>query len=78
MHHDDTNVISLIRAPSADVLRELIDSRYTVYDVLPTFFNFHEQWITFGESSCPWHVGQTAHAGCSCSGGLRQACVQGL
>ncbi|PCH36265.1 acetyl CoA carboxylase [Wolfiporia cocos MD-104 SS10] len=35
-----------MKTPSIDVLRELIDSRYTVYDVLPTFFNFHEQWIT--------------------------------
>ncbi|KAH9839950.1 acetyl CoA carboxylase [Rhodofomes roseus] len=36
-----------MKAPSADVLRELIDSRYTVYDVLPTFFNLHDQWIAF-------------------------------
>ncbi|CAL1715333.1 unnamed protein product [Somion occarium] len=36
-----------LTVPSADVLRELIDSRYTVYDVLPTFFNFCDPWITF-------------------------------
>ncbi|EMD38813.1 hypothetical protein CERSUDRAFT_112545 [Gelatoporia subvermispora B] len=34
-----------MKSPSLDVLRELIDSRYTVYDVLPTFFNYTEQWI---------------------------------
>ncbi|CCM00738.1 uncharacterized protein FIBRA_02778 [Fibroporia radiculosa] len=35
-----------MKTPSADVLRELIDSRYTVFDVLPTFFNFNDQWTT--------------------------------
>lgn len=34
-----------------DVLRELIDSRYTVYDVLPTFFNLTDQEIIHGK--CP-------------------------
>ncbi|KAH9933498.1 acetyl CoA carboxylase [Fomitopsis serialis] len=34
------------KAPSAEVLRELIDSRHTVYDVLPTFFNHYDQWVT--------------------------------
>lgn len=33
--------------PSIEVIKELIDSRYTVYDVLPTFFNFHDKSITF-------------------------------
>ncbi|KAI0358341.1 acetyl CoA carboxylase [Trametes cingulata] len=37
---------SLTRTPSVDVLRELIDSRYTVYDVLPTFWNYSDQEIT--------------------------------
>ena len=32
-----------------DVLRELIDSRYTVYDVLPTFFNDTDQEVIHGE-----------------------------
>ncbi|KAI0796098.1 acetyl CoA carboxylase [Abortiporus biennis] len=32
--------------PSVDILRELIDSRYTVYDVLPTFFNFTDSGIS--------------------------------
>ena len=36
-------------APSIEVLRELIDSRYTVYDVLPTFFNFNEPTLVYGE-----------------------------
>ncbi|GBE86281.1 Acetyl-CoA carboxylase [Sparassis crispa] len=35
-----------IKTPSADVLRELIDSRHTVYDVLPTFFNYADPWVT--------------------------------
>ncbi|TBU46750.1 acetyl CoA carboxylase [Dichomitus squalens] len=36
---------SVVRTPSMEVLRELIDSRYTVYDVLPTFWNYSEQEI---------------------------------
>lgn len=70
-------MLSVLRAPSADVLRELIDSRYTVYDVLPTFFNLYEQWITLGEWVCTRLI-VTVHAGCSCSGSLRQARIQGL
>ena len=31
-----------------DILRELVDSRYTVYDVLPTFWNYSEQEIIHG------------------------------
>ncbi|KAH7926428.1 hypothetical protein BV22DRAFT_1087097 [Leucogyrophana mollusca] len=34
------------RAPSADILRELSDSRYTVYDVLPAFFSHEDPVIT--------------------------------
>jgi len=30
--------IAVCRIPSAEILRELGDSRWTVYDVLPTFF----------------------------------------
>ena len=37
------------RAPAAEVLRELVDSRYTVYDVLPTFFNDTDQEVIHGE-----------------------------
>ncbi|OCH83943.1 acetyl CoA carboxylase [Obba rivulosa] len=37
-----------VKTPSLDVLKELIDSRYTVFDVLPTFFNYSEQWLTLG------------------------------
>lgn len=36
------------RTPSMDVLRELVDSRYTVYDVLPTFWNYTGQEIIHG------------------------------
>ncbi|PPR03190.1 hypothetical protein CVT26_008038 [Gymnopilus dilepis] len=33
------------RTPSAEVLRELTDSRYTVYDVLPAFFNHEDPMV---------------------------------
>ncbi|KAI0339517.1 hypothetical protein BDW22DRAFT_1361595 [Trametopsis cervina] len=35
-----------LKMPSAEVLRELVDSRYTVYDVLPTFFEHDERWVS--------------------------------
>ncbi|KAG0694582.1 acetyl-CoA carboxylase [Suillus ampliporus] len=34
------------RAPSAEILRELSDSRYTVYDVLPAFFSHTDPVVT--------------------------------
>jgi acetyl-CoA carboxylase/biotin carboxylase 1 len=36
--------------PSSEVLRELSDSRYTVYDVLPSFFQSEDSWISLGTS----------------------------
>jgi len=33
------------RTPSAEVLKELTDSRYTVYDVLPSFFNHEDPMV---------------------------------
>ncbi|KAF8586337.1 hypothetical protein K439DRAFT_1659720 [Ramaria rubella] len=33
------------RAPAADILRELSDSRWGVYDVLPTFFSHEDAWV---------------------------------
>ncbi|KAF8636390.1 hypothetical protein AX17_003572 [Amanita inopinata Kibby_2008] len=33
------------RTPSAEVLKELSDSRYTVYDVLPAFFNHQDPMV---------------------------------
>ncbi|KAF9005958.1 acetyl CoA carboxylase [Cyathus striatus] len=33
------------KTPSADVLRELTDSRYAVYDVLPAFFNHKDPMV---------------------------------
>ena len=39
-----------VRTPSVETLKELIDSRYTVYDVLPSFFNYNDSWITLGMS----------------------------
>ncbi|KAJ7224331.1 acetyl-CoA carboxylase [Mycena pura] len=34
------------RAPAAEVLKELSDSRYTVYDVLPAFFHHDDPLVT--------------------------------
>jgi acetyl-CoA carboxylase/biotin carboxylase 1 len=36
------------RIPSAEILRELSDSRWTVYDVLPTFFRHDDVSIELG------------------------------
>ena len=36
------------RTPSVETLKELIDSRYTVFDVLPSFFNYGDNWIILG------------------------------
>ncbi|KIW96224.1 uncharacterized protein Z519_03292 [Cladophialophora bantiana CBS 173.52] len=33
------------REPDLDVLREVVDSRYTVFDVLPLFFAHHDPWV---------------------------------
>ncbi|KAK4687240.1 acetyl-CoA carboxylase / biotin carboxylase 1, partial [Tremellales sp. Uapishka_1] len=33
------------RLPSSDVLKEVTDSRYTVYDVLTTFFDHEDPWV---------------------------------
>lgn len=37
------------RAPAAEVLKELTDSKYTVYDVLPTFFNHPDPYLVYGK-----------------------------
>lgn len=42
------NCCHVIRVPSAEVLKELSDSRYTVYDVLPAFFNHEDPMVTLG------------------------------
>ena len=34
------------REPDLDVLREVIDSKYTVFDVLPKFFGYHDPWVS--------------------------------
>ncbi|OCF39572.1 acetyl-CoA carboxylase/biotin carboxylase [Kwoniella heveanensis CBS 569] len=34
------------RLPSADMLKEVTDSRYTVFDVLTTFFDHEDPWVT--------------------------------
>jgi acetyl-CoA carboxylase / biotin carboxylase 1 len=33
------------REPDLEVLREVVDSRYTVFDVLPLFFAHHDPWV---------------------------------
>ncbi|KAJ5788255.1 Acetyl-coenzyme A carboxyltransferase N-terminal [Penicillium paradoxum] len=34
------------REPSFDVLKEVVDSKYTVFDVLPRFFVHNDPWVT--------------------------------
>ena len=34
------------REPDLDVLREVVDSKYTVFDVLPKFFAHHDPWVS--------------------------------
>ena len=48
---------STVRTPSAEVLRELTDSRYTVFDVLPAFFGHEDTVVRLGGStvSCYRH-----------------------
>jgi acetyl-CoA carboxylase/biotin carboxylase 1 len=41
------------RLPNAEVLKELSDSRYTVFDVLPAFFNNEDPWMSLGKISYP-------------------------
>ena len=36
------------RTPATEILRELSDSRYTVFDVLPAFFANEDPWVTLG------------------------------
>lgn len=41
------------RSPSADVLKELSDSRYTVFDVLPAFFSHSDALVSLGRCFFP-------------------------
>jgi acetyl-CoA carboxylase / biotin carboxylase 1 len=41
-------ISQVYRTPGAEVLRELSDSRYTVFDVLPAFFVNKDPWVTLG------------------------------
>lgn len=34
------------REPDPEVLKEVIDSKYTVFDVLPQFFGHHDPWVS--------------------------------
>ena len=43
----DVNLFSFSN-PHPEVLKELTDSRHSVYDVLPTFFNHDDPWIALG------------------------------
>ena len=33
------------REPDLDILKEVVDSQYTVFDVLPLFFGHHDPWV---------------------------------
>lgn len=43
------SLIIFSRTPSAEILKELSDSRYTVYDVLPAFFNHEDPMVSLGK-----------------------------
>lgn len=49
----EEKLIIIIRAPEADILGELSDSRWGVYDVLPTFFTHEDIWVALGK---PYHI----------------------
>jgi acetyl-CoA carboxylase/biotin carboxylase 1 len=34
------------REPDYDIIKEVVDSKYTVFDVLPTFFAHHDPWVS--------------------------------
>ena len=34
------------REPNFDVIKEVVDSKYTVFDVLPRFFGHHDPWVS--------------------------------
>lgn len=59
------------RSPSADVLKELSDSRYTVFDVLPSFFSHSDPFVTLGEPSGYWSAYSSLTIFCSRLRGLR-------
>jgi acetyl-CoA carboxylase/biotin carboxylase 1 len=59
------------RSPSADVLKELSDSRYTVFDVLPSFFSHSDPSVTLGEPSACLLANSSLTIFCSCFRGLR-------
>ena len=47
-------VLQKPRTPATEILRELSDSRYTVFDVLPAFFVNEDPWVTLG--ACFWLI----------------------
>ncbi|KAG2739449.1 hypothetical protein P692DRAFT_20881684 [Suillus brevipes Sb2] len=51
---------------SAEILRELSDSRYTVYDVLPAFFSHTDPVVTMAILTGPvveTHISMSVHYG---------------
>ena len=34
------------REPNLDIIKEVVDSKYTVFDVLPKFFGHHDPWVS--------------------------------
>ena len=49
MSNESCELIILVSLPSAEVLRELSDSRWVVYDVLPTFFEHSDVSVELGK-----------------------------
>jgi Acetyl-CoA carboxylase, central region len=47
-------ILTDLRTPSTEILRELTDSRYTVFDVLPAFFANEDPWVTLGRLFFFW------------------------
>lgn len=43
-----TLILPYSRTPSSEILRELTDSKYTVYDVLPAFFHHESPMVSLG------------------------------
>ena len=39
-------LVGIIGNLTWDVIREVVDSKYTVFDVLPKFFGYHDPWVS--------------------------------
>lgn len=54
------------RTPLLDTLKEVIDSKYTVFDVLPTFFAHADPWVSLAALKSMF-VGLTGPTSCTSS-----------